>query len=229
MRKRPRYYQAKAEAPPARKVGNVRKKAPDKVRLADTVRTSAAHEAPQQLAPRTVPALDHVPEDVRKQRCCKTCYTYGDIYTNRALARHGRISVSAQAPQQLALPGSCARSRPGRRSKTALLQNVLYTGDIYTNRVFARPERGKCRKTGTQQLAPHARFLRSITSRKTFENSVVAKRVIHTGDIYTNRASLPDTVRTSAEAPQQLALPKGFLRPITSGQHLRTTLLRSVL
>ena len=103
----------KPKTPPARKGGNVRKKAPDTIRRkpktppAESSRNEeegsgakarlAGHgkykcrkyEAPATTArgTRTVPTPDHVPEDVRKQRCCVTCYRYWRfLHEPRALA-----------------------------------------------------------------------------------------------------------------------------------------------
>ena len=88
----------KPKTPPARKVGNVRKKAPDKKCVFAghgtykcRARTTTAR------ATRTVPALDHVPEDVRKQRCCKTCYTYWRyLHEPCVFARHGTYKCRAR-------------------------------------------------------------------------------------------------------------------------------------
>jgi len=77
-KKAPDTIRRKPKTPPARKVGNVRKKAPDKkcVFAGHGKYKCRARGTTTARGTRTVPTLDHVPEDVRKQRCCVPCYRY---------------------------------------------------------------------------------------------------------------------------------------------------------
>ena len=161
MRKKaPDTIRRKPKTPPARKVGNVRKKAPDKkcVFAGHGTYKCRARGTTTARATRTVPALDHVPEDVRKQRCCKTCYTYWRyLHEPCVFARHGTYkcrraqgTTTARATQRVpALDHVPEDVRKQRCCKTC----YTYWRYLHEPCVFARHGTYKCRDEAPQQLA----------------------------------------------------------------------------
>ena len=156
MRKKaPDTIRRKPKTPPARKVGNVRKKAPDKkcVFAGHGTYKCRARGTTTARATRTVPALDHVPEDVRKQRCCKTCYTYWRyLHEPCVFARHGtykcraRGTTTARATRTVpALDHVPEDVRKQRCCKTC----YTYWRYLHEPCVFARHGTYKCRARGT--------------------------------------------------------------------------------